>query len=527
MPVFVPFLVLVAPGLVETGRRTWGWLRGGALSSLGSLGASALGASSFVGPLPADWARWNGARPELRGAPANTILDYAGIEKTSPAFRAALLDTAESLGIPVDSLALIMSHESGFDPKAKNPLPAAGLIQITQGANLPGYATKEAILSVLDMSGEEQLKKIVIPYYQRFGDKLAGANPGKVLMANFLPGKMGGDESTVLGVKDDPGFPGKIYGWNPGMDHNHDGQITIGDVYADAASVAKRAGGKRIRIDGSIWSPDDASAAPGGAAVSTMVTSAQKRPEKASAPVQGSKPAPALPAASSGGAGPRPSSASSGGITLAAVMDGSAVLPETVNLTLPSGLTVALMVDAIATPWEGSGYIRFPVSYADTIAICNKIDCLPLTKEISDLAWKTCNVHLEPVPLVSTAADAAKMATVEFSLKHDLSIVNPAKNSTGQAVNFGAWQTDVGKDWILDPGIAQSGAVNYGWRTLAGMPLQPVGHQHNAQHFDYSQVCRLIRRTGTYQGKTVNLLDRPELWLPAGFPAALLAPFKV
>lgn len=541
--------VYLAPFGLSAARKLYRSM-GAGLTSLSGLWSS-IAPSGIVAALPAEWTRWNGARPELRGAPTDTILDYVGIEKTTPAFRRALLDASEKLGVPVDSLALIMSHESGFNPKAKNPLPAAGLIQITRGANLPGFDTDEKILAVLDMSPEEQIEKVVIPYYLRFGDKLKGANPGRILMANFLPGKMGGDESTMLGVcppellpfigdprafaaglakLTDPKEPGsrsltfdeKVYCWNPGMDRNRDGKITISDVYEDAASVAKRAGGKRIRIDGSIWSPDDASSAPAGAAVSTMVASGQKAPEKASAPVQGGKPAPTVASA-----GQRPSSAPSGGITLAAVMDGSAVLPPMVDVALPSGLVVACMTDAVCTPWEGSGYVRFPVTYEETIACCNKLDCLPLTAEIADLLWKNAPVHLRPVGLVISADDAKRMATVEWSLKHDASLINPENASNGQAWIAGDYVSDLGKDWILDPGIAQSGAVNYGWRTLEGKPTQSIGHQHNAKHYDYSQVLRLMRRNGTYQGQTVALLERPDLWLPPNFPAALLAPFKV
>ena len=62
--------------------------------------------------VPPAWARYGGARPELRGAPRNTILAVKGLEKMTPAFRARLLDLCEGLGIPVDSMAAIMSSES-------------------------------------------------------------------------------------------------------------------------------------------------------------------------------------------------------------------------------------------------------------------------------------------------------------------------------------------------------------------------------------------------------------------------------
>lgn len=236
-----------------------------------------------VPPLPAAWTRWNGARPELRGAPENTILALHGLDTTSPEFRAAFLDTAAQLGIPVDSIAVILSHESGFNPKALNPLPAAGIFQLTTGANLPGYTTKEEIVALADKTATEQLVPMAA-FDARFGDKLKGANPGVMLLANFLPFYLGKPEDFVLATRppelvgmtaggaewkttlaglNDPQAPTfraftaaeKYYVWNPGMDIRRSNTITVGDVYQGAADIAASAKGKRMRVDGSIWSP--------------------------------------------------------------------------------------------------------------------------------------------------------------------------------------------------------------------------------------------------------------------------------
>ncbi|MDI1429037.1 transglycosylase SLT domain-containing protein [Polyangium sorediatum] len=153
------------------------------------------------GPVPPEWARYGGARPELRGAPRNTILAVKGLEKMTPAFRARLLDLCEGLGIPVDSMAAIMSSESGFNPKALNPLPAAGLIQLTVGAHLPGFGTKEAILGVLNMSPEQQLEAIVAPLYARM-PRAKRATPGHLYMMNFLPDEAGKPEDPGRGRPD-------------------------------------------------------------------------------------------------------------------------------------------------------------------------------------------------------------------------------------------------------------------------------------------------------------------------------------
>ena len=56
--------------------------------------------------MPDTWRRWNGARPEIKGSPENTILAMPGLEKWSPMDRAALLDVARQTGLPVDSLVL-------------------------------------------------------------------------------------------------------------------------------------------------------------------------------------------------------------------------------------------------------------------------------------------------------------------------------------------------------------------------------------------------------------------------------------
>ena len=70
------------------------------------------------GPVSPEWLRFGGARPEVRGAPSNSVLAVPGLAKQPPAVRAALLDIAEQLHIPVDSLATVIAHESGWNARA-------------------------------------------------------------------------------------------------------------------------------------------------------------------------------------------------------------------------------------------------------------------------------------------------------------------------------------------------------------------------------------------------------------------------
>lgn len=197
------------------------------------------------------------------------------------------------------------------------------------------------------------------------------------------------------------------------------------------------------------------------------------------------------------------SSRSSGGLLLAAVLAGEHTAPTWVDVELPGGLVVCVATDALRAPIaEAADPIRLPASYAETIAICRALGCLPPTAAISDAVWSSAPIHVAPRGLVVTANDAAQMATVEWSLRHNAAIDHWLGGPLDDVL-----VADVGKDWILDNGIAVRGAVNYGWRADAHHLLQPLGHGHNAAHWDYSQVLRLVRREARLDGSAVDLLD--------------------
>ena len=240
-------------------------------------------------PLPPGWERWSGARPEVRGAPQNSILAVSGLDKHSPMVRGVLLDVAEALGIPVDTLAIVIAHESGW--KADAGTTAKGLIQLTLGAKLPGYLTQSAIASIGAMSAENQLRTIALPYFQRFGQKLKGANPGDGLLANFLPSFLGKPESTVLASQGDA-----VYAANAGMAGVAGGDksaITIADVYAGATKVAQQVGGRRIAVDGRMV--EGAKVAPAPMAQASPSAAPAKRPPAATAHPSGTKALPSAP----------------------------------------------------------------------------------------------------------------------------------------------------------------------------------------------------------------------------------------
>ena len=191
----------------------------------------------------------------------------------------------------------------------------------------------------------------------------------------------------------------------------------------------------------------------------------------------------------------------SGGLLLAAAERGELAPIEWTEIDAGGGLVVRVSNDALkARIPEVERPLRLPASYADTIVICKALGCLPPTRAVSDAIWGAAAVIVPPRGLVFTAADVKQMNTVEWSIRH-----NDAIDATD--LDPAVLVADVGKDWILDNGIGQRGAVNYGWRVNKTRLLQPLGHGHDASHWDYSQVVRAVRREAVLNGTEIDLID--------------------
>lgn len=178
-----------------------------------------------------------------------------------------------------------MSIESGLRHDARNGDAAFGYIQLTKGANLDGvlvwpdaisgldvgivyanacggfdsldgFKTLPQLESILSMSDEEQLSKVVEPYYRRLG-KLEGLSPGDLYLKNFTPAFSGKPDDFVIYDIDTPNWKS-----NPGLRSSGNGPITAGSVRAVAMRVWSGARGRvEIRCDGS-ESPAVASKSP-------------------------------------------------------------------------------------------------------------------------------------------------------------------------------------------------------------------------------------------------------------------------
>lgn len=174
-------------------------------------------------------------------------------------FYPKLVEMCKRVNILPDDLLNVMMLESRLNPAAHNPQGhASGLIQFMPSTlkklGFPG--THEDLRR---MTGEEQLPWVE-KYIKQFGGNFKSAT--HYYVANFfplalsLPGVRNNDMSTVIIEKNPEVKPGteysqkyagskitakyetKVYEVNAGLDADHDGKITLGDLQKRLAGVA-------------------------------------------------------------------------------------------------------------------------------------------------------------------------------------------------------------------------------------------------------------------------------------------------
>jgi hypothetical protein len=137
--------------------------------------------------------------------------------------------------------------------------------------------------------------------------------------------------------------------------------------------------------------------------------------------------------------------------------------------------------------------------------IVDLLDCVMPTTRICDLIWEQATVRLPPCIL---RADS-EMASTARMLQHHHSVEAKRAGRAGLTEN-------VGKHWVLTNRLAGAGnrAANYGWfdasaprASGAHRVWQTLGLAHDADHVDYSQVVRLVRRRCLVDGDERDLLD--------------------
>lgn len=150
-----------------------------------------------------------------------------------PDFKKKLQKVASSLGVNSNDLLAIMKQESGVNPQAVNKTSGAtGLIQfMPDTAHRLGTTTQD----LYKMDGVQQLD-YVYKYFKMTG--VGDGSLGDLYMAVFMPKYIGYPDHHVLGAAGAPGFSGKVYSQNKGLDRNKDGAITVADVKNSVARFA-------------------------------------------------------------------------------------------------------------------------------------------------------------------------------------------------------------------------------------------------------------------------------------------------
>jgi len=230
----------------------------------------------------------------------------------------------------------------------------------------------------------------------------------------------------------------------------------------------------------------------------------------------------AAPAAKPAGKGKPPekgpaSGPSAAGLLLDAAKAGRLLPIRWVPVELPGGLTIEVTADALMAPAGGEGAVRLPVSYKDQVAIAKLLGAVSPTRAWWDATFKAAPIKIPPAPLPA----GPQMGSLAYALKYSRSVDEAIQKRGGTPGE--SFARDVGKGWVLDPSISQKGAVNYGWiQPSNGVPIQSLGHGHNAAHHDYSQTAVLVKRMARRGGEAVDLLDE----LAASVPAEYLAPYR-
>lgn len=161
------------------------------------------------------------------------LLAIPGLEKTSDAFRSALVDAMASINVDPNFITPVMANESGFSAQARNPMSnAIGLIQFMPStARALGTSTEE----LAAMTDVEQLP-YVVAYLRPFASRIGTA--GDAYMAVFMPRYVGADPGLTIATS-----PAATYTQNRVFDREGKGYITVADVERKAQDLYDRAAG--------------------------------------------------------------------------------------------------------------------------------------------------------------------------------------------------------------------------------------------------------------------------------------------
>ena len=164
----------------------------------------------------------------------DSLIGQPGLERTSQAFRRALVAAAQEIGTEPDYLATVIAFESAgtFDSAIRNPLSGCvGLIQFCgpaaiAAASLAGHSMsrEDAQSWLAAMTPEEQLRHVV-GYFLAASKGKRDLTLEQTYLLVFAPGYAFKDPGAVAYSAGTA-----AYTQNKPMDIDQDGRITVGDI---------------------------------------------------------------------------------------------------------------------------------------------------------------------------------------------------------------------------------------------------------------------------------------------------------
>ena len=182
---------------------------------------------------------------------SRSILAVPGLASMSQVFLRDLWLMCSEHAWDVDTVAAVISVESGFKPDIKNPLKgqtASGLLQFTD-ATARGLGVKDGAEGVRRMSALEQLPLVEKYYVRAFGSRSPRTVDYYLAVLGVVTGQ---PDTTILWRVTDPkkfnNGEDNLYTLNRGLDVDKNGAITVGDTLSVITKQQAKAAGKRIEI---------------------------------------------------------------------------------------------------------------------------------------------------------------------------------------------------------------------------------------------------------------------------------------
>jgi len=226
-------------------------------------------------------APWPVPAPRAKKGDGRSVPAVRCMQFTSPEFRKRLVEMSDRLGIDEDTLATIMSYESGLNPATWNSIGYVGLIQFGPDTALRLGIGSDDLAKLSDVEQLEYVERYIKDLQRMRGADVFKRHPEDLYAGTFVPALVGTEaipgtpaEWTENGkrfvCKRPVGGPcaptscthtpeqGRAYCQNPSYDRDKKGYFTVDDVRETIKLHAAEAKGQRIDVDApALRRPDD------------------------------------------------------------------------------------------------------------------------------------------------------------------------------------------------------------------------------------------------------------------------------